>query len=287
MDTSAITAAAKASSASYRSFADATRAVLDLIERHMPDATLFLAHLDRGQFIHRVVDARKGGEFGLRSNLATPLGDAFCSHMAEDRAPRVCDDLGRHPVYKGLAMQQRMEAASYLGVPLELSDGTRVGSLAALSREFCAFEPADEQLFTMLARVLASELERESNERDLRRFNEMLRDQARGMGGDVVAQPRRAVVGHVHVVGLRQRQREVRAQAELAAVARVDDPVDVVAAVDVGQEDGHTGHLLLEQVEHGAGGVGEGAVRGGRRRRGRADRPGLHSLIIGHRLRGL
>ena len=52
----------------------------------------------------------------------------------------------------------------------------------ALSREYCAFEPADEQLFVMLARVLASELERESNERDLRRFNDMLRDQARGMG---------------------------------------------------------------------------------------------------------
>ena len=181
MDTSAITAAAQASSASYRSFADATRAVLDLLERHMPEATLFLAHLDRGQFIHRIVDARKGGEFGLRSNLATPLGDAFCSHMAEDRAPRLCDDVGRQPVYSRLAVQQRMDAASYLGVPLELSDGTRVGALGALSREFCAFEPADEQLFTMLARVLASELERESNERDLRRFNDMLRDQARGM----------------------------------------------------------------------------------------------------------
>ena len=34
----------------------------------------------------------------------------------------------------------------------------------------------------MLARVLASELERESNARDLRRFNDMLRDQAKGMG---------------------------------------------------------------------------------------------------------
>src|SRR5919107_429313 len=181
MDTSAITAAAQASSASYRSFADATRAVLDLIERHMPEATLSLAHLDRGQFIHRIVDTRKGGEFGLRSNLATPLGDAFCSHMAEDRAPRLCDDVGKQGVYRSLAMQQRMDAASYLGVPLELSDGTRVGSLAALSREFCAFEPADEQLFAMLARVLASELERESNERDLKRFNDMLRDQAGGM----------------------------------------------------------------------------------------------------------
>src|SRR4051795_8935239 len=34
----------------------------------------------------------------------------------------------------------------------------------------------------MLARVLSAELERESNERDLRRFNDLLRDQARGMG---------------------------------------------------------------------------------------------------------
>src|SRR5215216_3906372 len=193
MDTSAITAAAKASSASYRSFADATRAVLDLLERHMPEATLFLAHLDRGQFIHRVVDTRKGGEFGLRSNLATPLGDAFCSHMAENRAPRLCDDISRNAVYARLPMQERMDAASYLGVPLELSDGTRVGSLGALSREYCAFEPADEQLFTMLARVLASELERESNERDLRRFNDMLRDQARGMGA--VGRVARALAG--------------------------------------------------------------------------------------------
>src|SRR5215208_5924106 len=104
MDTSAITAAAKAASASYRSFADATRAVLDLLERHMPEATLFLAHLDRGEFIHRIVDARKGGEFGLRSNLTTPLGDAVCWHMAEDRGPRLCHDVGKHPVYQALAM---------------------------------------------------------------------------------------------------------------------------------------------------------------------------------------
>jgi diguanylate cyclase (GGDEF)-like protein len=102
--------------------------------------------------------------------------------MALDRAPRRCGDVPRHPVYRGLPMQGHVSARSYLGVPLELSDGTRVGSLAALSRDKNAFDAADEQLFTMLARVLASELERESNERDLRRFNDLLRDQARGMG---------------------------------------------------------------------------------------------------------
>ena len=182
MDTSAIQAAAAATTATYRSFADATRSVLDLLERHFPEAVLFLAHLDRGQFIHRIVDARNGAGVGLRSNLAIPLGDAFCSHMAEDRAPRVCNDVGRDPVYAGLAMQERVGARAYLGVPLELSDGTRVGSLAALRHSRTPFSEADEQLFLMLARVLASELERESNERDLRRFNDMLRDQARGMG---------------------------------------------------------------------------------------------------------
>ncbi len=182
VDASAIQAAAAATSTTYRSFADATRSVLDLLERHMPKSGLFLAHLDRGQAIHRIVDARNGLSYGLRSNQALPLNDSFCSHMAEERAPRRCGDVVGHGLYGALPMQQRVSARSYLGVPLELSDGTRVGSLAALSRERNAFTAADEQLFTMLARVLASELERESNERDLRRFNDLLRDQAKGMG---------------------------------------------------------------------------------------------------------
>jgi diguanylate cyclase (GGDEF)-like protein len=182
VDASAIQAAAAASSATYRSFADATRSVLDLLERHLPDAVLYLAHLDRSQATHRIVDARNGSGVGLRSNLAIPLGDAFCSHMAEDRAPRLCNAVGRDPVYRDLPMQEQVGARAYLGVPLELSDGTRVGSLAALRHSVAGFTDADEQLFQMLARVLASELERESNERDLRRFNDLLRDQARGMG---------------------------------------------------------------------------------------------------------
>src|SRR4051795_6102064 len=182
MDASAIEAAAAATSTSYRSFAEATRSVLDLLEQHMPEAGVFLAHLDRGQNIHRIVDTRSGMPYGLRSNLAIPLDDSLCSAMALDRAPRRCGDVPRHRIYRDLPMQAQVSARSYLGVPLELSDGTRVGSLAALSRDKNAFDAADEQLFTMLARVLTSELERESNERDLRRFNDLLRDQARGMG---------------------------------------------------------------------------------------------------------
>src|SRR4051794_5842280 len=181
MESGALKAGAEASAASYRSFADASRSVLDLLAQQLPDTAVFLAHLDRGHDIHRIVDTRNGGDFGLRSNLTIPLSDSFCVHMSDDRAPRRCNDVAAHPVYGRVGAQTRFDAGSYLGMPLELSDGARVGALAAMSRETDRFRPDHEQLFAMLARVLAYELERETNERDLRRLNGSLRDQARGL----------------------------------------------------------------------------------------------------------
>ena len=182
MDVGAIKAAAAASAASYRSFSDATRSVLDLLERLLPGCALYLSHLDRAHAVHRIVDTRGGDGLGLRSNLATPLMESYDIAMAEERAPRLCNDLNADPVYATVGMQRRAGAGSYLGVSLELSDGSRVGALAALSEQAARFRPDDEQLLTMLARVLAYELERESNERDLKRLNDSLRDHARGMG---------------------------------------------------------------------------------------------------------
>jgi diguanylate cyclase (GGDEF)-like protein len=188
MDASAINTAV-GSAASYRSFADATRSVLDLLERLMPGCSLYLSHLDRTHSVHRIVDTRGGEALGLRCNLSTPLHDSYDIAMADERAPRLCNDLGNDPVYAGIRMQSRAAAGSYLGVPLELTDGSRVGALAALCEQPDRFRAEDEQLFAMLARVLGYELERESNERDVQRLNDSLRDHARGMGalGRVVA----------------------------------------------------------------------------------------------------
>src|SRR5215211_7462542 len=181
VDAGAIETASAATTASYRSFADATRSVLDLLEQQLPDVTLFLSHLDRGHNVHRIVDTRGGESFGLHANQATPLRDSYCGQMAEDMGPRRCDDLAMHPLYASLDLQQQIAAVSYLGVPLELSDRSRVGSLAALSRTPGRFREGDEQLFAVLARVLSSELERESSTRDLQRMSETLRDHARGL----------------------------------------------------------------------------------------------------------
>ena len=133
MDTSAIKAAAAASSATYRSFADATRAVLDLLERQMPDGDAVSSRISTAASSSIASSTRARRRVGLRSNLATPLGESSDLAMAEDRGPRLCNDLAAHPVYGAPRCSSRLGAGAYLGVPLELSDGTRVGSLAALS----------------------------------------------------------------------------------------------------------------------------------------------------------
>lgn len=182
VDARAIAAAAAASAAGYRSFADATRAVLDLLEHHIPGATLFLAHLDRGQGLHRVVDTRHGDSFGIFANSTMPLSESLCGQMAATSGLARIDDLRQDRLYGRLSAQRRYRAGCYLGVALELSDGSRVASLAALATEPGRFGDEHERLFGMLARVLVHELERETNRRDLRRLNDSIRDQARGMG---------------------------------------------------------------------------------------------------------
>lgn len=193
MDQAASRTATVVSGAAYQSFADATRSVLDLLEQQLPQTAIFLAHLDRQHDLLRIVDARGGGAFGLRSNLAIPLSDSFDVHMADGRAPRRCDDVIGPPVYGRVAAQARFGAGSYLGATLELSDGTRVGTLSALSREPGRFREYHERLLEMLARVLAVELERETDKRDLRRLGETMRGQARGMAA--VGRAARALTG--------------------------------------------------------------------------------------------
>ena len=86
VDVSAIQAAAAATTTTYRSFADATRSVLDLLERHMPGSAIFMAHLDRGQFIHRIVDVRGGAR--LRAALQPGAAARRRVLLAHGRGPR-------------------------------------------------------------------------------------------------------------------------------------------------------------------------------------------------------
>ena len=100
------------------------------------------------------------------------------------------------------------------------------------------------------------------------------------VAAEVVAQPRRALLGHREVVGFGHRRGEVGAQPERRPAARVDDPVHGVRAIEVREVQRALRHQPLEQVEDGPRRIGERSVRGRRSGSRRLDRAHVHADII-------
>ena len=158
MDVGAIQAASVATTASYRSFADATRSVLDLLEaaaarRH----AVPLAPRSRPQ---RAPDRRHARRRDASACRPTRRRRCATPTAADGRgpgpAPRATTSPPTRPTRR-LDVQQQLGAVSYLGVPLELSDRiARRQPRRALAHARRASRDADEQLFAVLARVLSS-----------------------------------------------------------------------------------------------------------------------------------
>ncbi len=167
MDPTVLSAASRLSGRSFEGFSEATQAVLEMLERQLPESAVFVAHLDHDQQLWRLVDARGAGSFTAAPGMTLPADESLCFHMATDRAPRLCNDAAADPVYGRLAMRAHENIGSYLGIPLELSDGSRPGSLCAIAHEPGRYVSDDLELLALMARIVAYELERERRERDL------------------------------------------------------------------------------------------------------------------------
>ncbi|HWH46058.1 MAG TPA: diguanylate cyclase [Thermoleophilaceae bacterium] len=178
MDPDAIRSVAAVTARTFAGFSEATREVLSLLEAHLPGTAVFAARFDRERNELVVVHATGDASFGLESGVASPLDDSFCIRMASDRAPRLCNDVASDPEYSWVPGQSELNIASYVGMPLELSDGERVGSLCALAHDLDRFSESDLELLTLMARILSQDLEREQRERRLESANELLEQQA-------------------------------------------------------------------------------------------------------------
>ena len=68
---------------------------------------------------------------------------------------------GNDPAPAILASPEVRNANSFIGIPLELVDGTRFGTLCAISDRAKRFHREEVDLLTVLGRVIVNELERE------------------------------------------------------------------------------------------------------------------------------
>jgi len=170
-----ITATAQLSGRSFASFAEATTAVLELLEDQLPASVVWVGHFDCEERVLRVVDARGGTAVGVEAGFQAPLDSSFCHVMASGRGAQMSNDVPRDGAYRDLDAASALSVGSFLGVPLELNSGEAVGTLCAMSTDLDAFEASDLQLLTVIARILAYELEREQREREQRVLADELR----------------------------------------------------------------------------------------------------------------
>ncbi len=98
--------------------------------------------------------------------------------MAAGRSPQLSNRVAEDPVYGPITARAGSGIGSYVGVPLEASNGDRVGSLCAISHSEDAYSESDRQLLLVISKLLAYELEREQTARDLRVLTDQLREQA-------------------------------------------------------------------------------------------------------------
>ncbi len=140
----------------HRALRAAAETVVATLAPGLPGATVLVTVHDVEDGLLRIAAASDGAGLGLGAGGTLPLEQSFCAYMAADLAPRVSADVAADPVLAGGALAQGGHVRSYVGVPVELADGRRVGSVCALSGEPAAFTPADEIAMYAIAATLAS-----------------------------------------------------------------------------------------------------------------------------------
>jgi diguanylate cyclase (GGDEF)-like protein len=109
--------------------------------------------------------------------VAIPLDASFAVLVAtEQRA--IFSGSAAQPVFGSLDVRDTLVNGSYVGVPLQLSDTTAIGSLCAVARPTRRYTEQDLQLLTVMARLLAHEVESDRKQRELRQQAEEYREHA-------------------------------------------------------------------------------------------------------------
>lgn len=152
------------SARSFFDFTEATTTVLDLLETQLPDCAVFVAYHDGDAKLLRIVDFRGSDLFGIRD------GQTMALLPATPRAGSAIVD----PAPAILANPDVKNANSFVGIPLELHDGSHFGTLCAIADTAKRFTHNEIELMTVLGRVIVNELDREIKEQELRQRHDDL-----------------------------------------------------------------------------------------------------------------
>lgn len=148
----------------FHSFSEAAEAVLGTLEDAIP-GTVMLGQFDFDEQICRVVEVRGDGVNGMRRGTTIPLAAPHAGKQPGGERNGSVDGLdGEHLLSLGVR--------TWLATPLEMSDGSVVGSLCAFETGSDPYGSDHATLLGVAARMLSYEWESVQRRAELRRLRE-------------------------------------------------------------------------------------------------------------------
>jgi response regulator RpfG family c-di-GMP phosphodiesterase len=156
--------------ANHRSPDDLLGKVLGAAREQLGMEVAFVSEYTEGQTVFRSLDG-DAGSFGFREGVGTPLEASFCRRVIEGRIPSVVTDADADAEVRDLGVRRAADIGSYVGVPVQLSDGRLYGTICCMSHSpDPSLRERDAEFMNVLARFVAEHLEREEAESERRRL---------------------------------------------------------------------------------------------------------------------
>ena len=140
------------------------RRMLELAKVQLGLDVTYLAEISEDAQTFRAI-AGDPTPFGVTEGAKLPLSATYCRLMLRGDLPNVVADIARVPTMAAMPITSQAGVAAYVGVPVELRDGSVYGTLCAVNR-VPAPELGEPQLkiLRLVAQLIADQLEHEEEE---------------------------------------------------------------------------------------------------------------------------
>lgn len=139
--------------------------LINAIRIHLKMDVAFLSRFHDGQREILKVDLEPTCEQRLFKGDSSESNTTYCQLIANNTLPEVIPDTSKHPLTKNLAITKALNIGSYIGVPLNFSDGSIYGTLCCFSeRPDPSLLDKDLSIIKLFATFAAESLENKVRE---------------------------------------------------------------------------------------------------------------------------